>query len=53
MKYKDSLDFGEIMASPVVQDLNAVSTDVYRTIQSGYSELWGLSMDAYTRFELS
>lgn len=41
-KYKEQLDFTDMLSAPVVQDLNVISTDVYRTIQSGYSELYGL-----------
>lgn len=41
-KYKDSFNFDNLIAPPVVEDLDVISTDFYRTIQSGYSELFGL-----------
>ena len=49
-KYKDLghgnkgyFDFDKMLAAPVVEDLDVISTDFYRTIQSGYSELLGLT----------
>lgn len=37
--FKEMVDIGHIKG----EGANVISTDVYRTIQSGYSELTGLS----------
>jgi hypothetical protein len=54
-KYKSAFSFDAMIKPPVVEDLNVISTDFYRTIQSGYSELYGLQQEAAetTKFTLS
>jgi len=42
LQYNAQLDFDSILKAPVVKNLDEHSTDVYRTIQSSYSELMGL-----------
>jgi hypothetical protein len=44
-KYRFKIDFKDMMDKGLItgESANIISTDVYRTIQSGYSELTGLS----------
>jgi hypothetical protein len=44
-KYRFLIDFKDMMDHSHISEArsNVISTDVYRTIQSGYSELTGLS----------
>ena len=42
-KYRFQIDFKDMIERSHLQHANVISTDVYRTIQSGYSELTGLS----------
>jgi len=42
-KYRFQIDFKDMIENSHLEHANVISTDVYRTIQSGYSELTGLS----------
>ena len=42
-KYRFQINFKDMIERSHLQHANVISTDVYRTIQSGYSELTGLS----------